>query len=306
MSFSQTVKKEIIKNDLTRPCCVSAACYGAACFAKQFDTNGVVIHTEQSYIANRIKALYAEAGIKGQVYVRKSAKNSYEFSVKDPFEAEKTLAMFSHTGQEPSLRIRGENFICSKCFSSFLSVAFLCSGVIGDPSKGYVLEFVSPRYSLVKDFLSLIQEHGFTPGHATRKGRNVVYFKASEQIEDMLTTMGAQNAALEIINLKIFKDFRNKANRITNCETANIDKTVAATQKILYAIEFLEENGVLETMSEPLRQAAKLKREYPDYSLAELALQSDAPVSKSGLSHRYRKLVDKATTLKATMQEKQT
>ena len=69
-----------------------------------------------------------------------------------------------------------------------------------------------------------------------RKGAHVVYFKASEQIEDLLTFMGAQNAALEIMNLKVFKDFRNKANRITNCETANIDKTVAASSLSLIHI----------------------------------------------------------------------
>ena len=149
----------------------------------------------------------------------------------------------------------------------------------------------------MRDFEALLRNHEFLPRAIRRKGYNVLYFKASEQIEDLLTTMGASQSALEIMNLKVYKDFRNKANRMTNCETANIDKTVAATRKVLHAIAALEEHGALETLPAPLQNAAQLRRDYPDYSLAELACMSAMPVSKSGLSHRFQKIVEKASEL---------
>ena len=111
----------------------------------------------------------------------------------------------------------------------------------------------------------------------------MLYFKASEQIEDMLTYMGASGSSLQLMNLKVYKDLRNKANRITNCETANIDKIVSASGKTIEAIQYLRENGALETLPEILRVAADCREKYPDLPLKELALQFDPPLSKSGL-----------------------
>lgn len=303
MSFSQDVKKEIAARELTLPCCVSAACYGIACFGRYFDERGVVLHTERAFIAQWAKQVFEAAGVAGKVYVRgPQHKTSYEFAVKDPFEAEKVLAMFGHTGDETAVRIRAENFLCEECFSAFVAAAFLCCGTIVTPEKGYLLEFVHARHKLMEDFAALLAQHDFLPGHALRKGANVLYFKASEQIEDLLTYMGASSAALEIMNLKVYKDFRNKANRIANCENANIDKIVQANRQVLEDIRTLEEHGALDILPQPLQQAAQLRRLHPALSLSELAELSPEPVSKSGLSHRYRKLAQHAAALRERTQ----
>jgi hypothetical protein len=213
------------------------------------------------------------------------------------------LQQFGHTGSEPSLRINSQNFVCEHCVGAFVASAFLCSGTITNPEKEYNLEFLSGRYQLMRDFSALLMGHGFAPKLTRRKGCNVLYFKASEQIEDMLTFMGASGAALQIMNLKVYKDFRNKANRITNCETANIDKTVAASSQTLEAIAFLREQGALDALPEPLRQAAAMREEYPDLSLKELAQQFSPPLSKSGLSHRMKKLEQLAKEQKERSQD---
>lgn len=298
MSFSQQVKKEIISNDITASCCAVAGCYGIACFAKFFDLRGLVLHTERAYIANWAKDMFEKAGVKGGVLKRQTKADSFEFSVKNVFEVEKVLAMFSHTGEETALHIKRENFECERCFSAFCAAAFLCGGVVINPKKGYLMEFVSPRYPMMRDFEALLLEKGFLPRHCNRKGYNVLYFKASEQIEDLLTTMGASQSALEIMNLKVYKDFRNRANRITNCETANIDKTVAATRKVLDAINLLKEKNAMESLPQQLQTAAKLRGQYPDYSLAELIEKSGENISKSGLSHRYKKIIQLAAQVK--------
>ncbi|MDL2252987.1 DNA-binding protein WhiA [Ruminococcaceae bacterium OttesenSCG-928-I18] len=297
MSFSKQVKQEITRRDILRPCCAMAAAYGVACFSKYFDTKGLILHTERAFVARWAKQVYANVGVEGKVFVRGEGATSYEFAVKDPFETEKMLALFGHSGDETSLRIRRENLLCSECFSHFMAAAFLCCGTVVTPEKGYSLEFLTPRYSLSQDFEALLREHGFAPGRAVRKGANLLYFRASEKIEDLLTTMGAPGSALEIMQQKVYRDFRNRANRITNCETANIDKIVAAGRDTLQAIAVLEEKGALDSLPEALRQAAALRRQNPDLSLAELAAKSDPPLSKSGLSHRFKKLREKAETI---------
>ena len=218
MSFSQDVKKEIIAREAGGSCCVVAAAYGFACFGKYFDTRGVVLHTEQIAVAQYAKKMFARAGVAGKIYVKGSEESRvYEFAVKEPDEVRRMLALFGHTGEEPSLRINSRNFTCEHCVSAFVAAAFLCCGTITNPQREYNLEFLSVRYNLILDFEALLMGHGFAPKHTRRKGSNVLYLKASEQIEDLLTFMGASGAALEIMNLKVYKDFRNKANRITNC-----------------------------------------------------------------------------------------
>jgi DNA-binding protein WhiA len=99
------------------------------------------------------------------------------------------------------------------------------------------------------------------------------------------------------MNLKIYKNIRNNTNRITNCENANIDKMVNANLKVIKAIEKLENNGILSILPQNLQEAAQLRKTFPDLSLAELVQQSTSPVSKSGLSHRFNKLCEKAENI---------
>ncbi len=293
MSFSLDVKREICQTEPENPCCAAAACYGLACFARQFDRHGMKLVTEKAFIAQWAKKVFAGAGIEGKVYKRGETAG-YAFTLDNAFETEKLFALLGHSGDETSLHIREDNFLCEGCFRAFAAAAFLAGGTVVNPEKGYGLEFVSPRHGMVADFASLLAKHGFDARRTVRGGYNVLYFRASEQIEDMLTLMGAPGQALEIMSLKVYKDHRNRANRITNCETANIDKTVAASAGILRAIAVLEQHGALEALPEPLVKAALLRKEYPDLSLAELAELFDEPVSKSGLSHRYAKIKEKA------------
>lgn len=299
ITFSQQVKREICAKELRNPCCISAACYGVACFGKYFDTRGIVLHTEQKYIAQWAKSVFAQANMRGQIFVRGS-KNSptYEFAVKDPFEVDKMLAAFGHTGGEPSLRINHDNLNCEGCQAAFVAAAFLCCGTMVDPKKSYNLEFVISRFGLAQDLEALLVEKGFAPGRTVRKGINIVYFKSSEKIEDMLTYMGATKSTLEIMDRKVYNDFRNKANRITNCETANIDKTLEAARRFFADIEVLQRAGALQTLEEPLKAAIEVRRQNPELPLAELAALLDEPVSKSGLSHRYRKIASMAEALR--------
>ena len=96
------------------------------------------------------------------------------------------LACSDYTGEEPSLRINNRNFTCEHCVMRLLPRPF-CAAAPFDPQREYNLEFLSVRYNLILDFEALLMGHGFAPKRTRRKGSNVLYLKASEQIEDLLT-----------------------------------------------------------------------------------------------------------------------
>lgn len=298
MSFAQEVKQEIIARKIARPCCVLAASYGIACFSKYFDEHGVVLQTESQGTAQYAKRVFGMTGVLGEITEKARPSGCiYEFAIKEPQQVKAMLEGFGHTGREANLRINPGVLVCSGCVSAFTAAAFLCCGTITDPSKEYHLEFMSPRYNLSRDFEALLAEHEFRPHRTKRKGTNIVYLKASEPMEDLLTFMGASGAALEMMSRKVYKEIRNKTNRLNNCETANLDKTVTANVQTIKAIRYLEENGGLEALPGPLREAASKRMENPDLSLALLAQQFSPPLSKSGLSHRFKKIEQLAQRL---------
>ena len=104
--------------------------------------------------------------------------------------------------------------------------------------------------------------------------------------------MGASSAMFEMMNIKIVKDFRNKANRQANCETANINKMVNAVAVQLKAIEKIWSKKGTEYLPQSLQQVARLRYDNPDLSLSELALLCDPPMSRSGINHRLKRIVD--------------
>ena len=118
----------------------------------------------------------------------------------------------------------------------------------------------------------------------------MVYIKGSESIEDTLTFIGAQQCTLELINVKIYKDVRNKANRIANCDSANIDKVVAAAMKQQEDIRLIASTVGLDSLSEELREVAELRLGSSGMSLNEIGASLSEPISRSGVNHRFKKL----------------
>lgn len=122
-----------------------AAAYAVACFGKYFDDRGVVLQTENEGVAHFAQKLYRRCGVQGTVISKERPTGPvYEFSVKDPDEVAKMLALFGHTGKEPTLRIRPENFKCQNCMQAFIATAFLCCGTMTDPEKAIIWSS-SPR-----------------------------------------------------------------------------------------------------------------------------------------------------------------
>lgn len=120
----------------------------------------------------------------------------------------------------------------------------------------------------------------------------MTYYKNSAQIEDLLTLMGAPQAAMAMMNAKAEKDLRNGVNRRVNCESANLDKAVDAAQDQLEAIRRLYAAGAVEGLSPQLKETIVLRETYPELTLSQLAAEFDPPITKSCLNHRLRKLIE--------------
>ena len=185
------------------------------------------------------------------------------------------------------------------CRTAFVRGAFLAGGSVTDPEKRYHLELATSHTQASREVSALLTEMGFLPHSVRRSGSSVIYFKQSEHIEDLLTFMGAGGAAMRIMDQRMYNEMRNKTNRLSNCETANISKSVNAAVQVQLAIEKLQAAGALNTLPETLRHTARLRMQYPDLPLAKLAQKFDPPVSKAGLSHRMKKIQEAAARLDA-------
>jgi len=117
-----------------------------------------------------------------------------------------------------------------------------------------------------------------------------VYIKEGQDIVDFLNVIGAHHALMEMENIRILKDMRNQVNRIVNCETANLEKTVNASVKQVEYIRYLEDTAGLQNLPAGLREIARLRLENPEASLSELGKMLTPPLGKSGVNHRLRKL----------------
>ena len=194
---------------------------------------------------------------------------------------------------------------CQTCVSAYIGAAFLCSGTVTDPQKEYNIEFLTSRTNLARDFEALLAEHEFAPHRTRRNGVNLVYVKSCDNVERILSFMGAAEASARLSAQKAVKQMRNQINRHTNCDTdkpwarpARANRPDATKPSV-----FLEEQGALKTLPEALQQAAARRLEYPDLSLTALCGCFDPPMSKSGLSHRMKKLEALADALRQRLEE---
>lgn len=302
MSFASQAREEIAARSLQKDCCVRAAAYGFACFAKYFDARGLVLQSEQGFVAHMALQIFARCGVQGEIIEKQRPSGVlYEFGIREPKQVALMHELFGTTGREPSVQIDPRILRCQICISAYIGAAFLCSGTVTDPQKEYNLEFLTPRTNLARDFEALLAEHEFAPHRTRRNSVNLIYVKNSANIESLLEFMGAERAAEQIRAQKQVKSVRNRINRYTNCDTANLSKTARANAQTLKAIRYLRGQNALDTLPQPLREAAALRLQYPDLSLGELCAQTG--MSKSGLAHRMKRLEAAAETLRGRLEQ---
>ena len=184
------------------------------------------------------------------------------------------------------------------CKRAYLRGLFLASGTLSDPQKDYHFEITHEDEHFADEIRKLICGFGADAKLVKRKNRFVVYVKDSGMISEMLNVMGAHVAMMELENVKILKDVRNRVNRQVNCDQANINKALSASRKQLADIRYIREKTGFSGVAKDLIETAELRERYPEATLAELVMYNGDSVGKSGINHRLKKLSDIADKLR--------
>ena len=296
MSFSGEVKKELCRAPLQRKCCALAESCGVLLYAGGFSSGEARIVTESEEFAERLPKLFQKAfSVRFDVLPDETGGGKRIFRITAPDKLEKIyLALGYDPSQHFALHVNFALLEEDHCRSAFLRGAFLAGGSVTDPHKRYHLELATAHLQVGRETEALLRDMGFEPKNVTRGGNAVTYFKHSENIEDLLTLLGAPGAAMEIMSAKVEKSMRNTVNRRVNCDAANLDKTVAASREQVAARTRLTESGRLKALPIALQEVAVARLLQPELTFSELAESFDPPLTKSCVNHRMRKLMQLA------------
>ncbi|MCG7345555.1 DNA-binding protein WhiA [Sporosarcina sp. ACRSL] len=308
MSFASEVKKELTQID-SKECCVKAeiAAFirmnGALSFSnKQLSLD---VQTENAAIARRlysnIKKLYP---YKVELLVRKKMRlkknNVYICRIRDG--AKQLLEdLYILTGTFQFKNEIVEKLVKKKCCQrSYLRGAFLAGGSVNNPeTSSYHLEIFSFYKEHSEALVGLMNKYQLNAKSIERKKGYIAYLKEAEKISDFLSLIGAHVSLMKFEDVRILRDMRNSVNRLVNCETANLNKTIGAAQRQVENIKFIQSTIGLDQLPDRLQEIAQLRIEHQDVTLKELGeMVSGGAVSKSGVNHRLRKIEEIAENLR--------
>ena len=292
-SFSSVAKAEICKAFPQKNCCALAECFGILLFGNSFQAEGIKLVTESRDFALVLPKLFKKAfDLEFDNYPSLASPGKLVFQITRHDKIEKIMASFGFDiATTTALHVNLAVVENECCRTAFLRGAFLAGGSVTDPGKGYHMELTTTHGSVARETDALMREcFGSAPKLASRGGGQVLYFKQSERIADLLTFLGAPVSAMGIMEARLEKELNNKVNRRCNCDDANISKVVDAAQEQLAAIRILRERGMLQVLPDKLRSAAQARLTHPEASLTELAAMMEPPITKPAMSSRMRKL----------------
>ena len=276
MSFSRKVKEEIADvSPKIKSCCLYSCLYGMA-FASKAEEHFFVAKTTFAENANILNEKFK--------FLLKKHEDAYTANNREILINKGIIKYFTIAEIAKSV------FKCPRCQEHFLRGVFLACGTMNSPEKGHRLDLNFNDFDNAVQFKEYILDNSLKFNMTKRGTKTVLYLKRSEAIEDFLALMGATTSAFEVINSKINSEIRNIANRATNCDSANINKSLNATKKYLEAISYLDQNGFLAELPEHLTEIANARLSFPDASLAELGARLNPPISKSGVHHRLENI----------------
>ncbi|MBQ9744902.1 MAG: DNA-binding protein WhiA [Clostridia bacterium] len=276
-SFTNAVKEEILQLDYkNKKCCMFSMLYGFL-FCAEKENDKYFIKTTNVEIADCFLRLCDILFKKKHLCYYNNGEISIESSLFRYF----TIVEY-----------KSNIFKCPDCEYHFLRSLFLIRGMVTDPNKSYLLELSFSSENKANELFSMLSDSSFKFKMRERQGKYVIYTKDSETVEDYLAVIGANNATFTVMNSKIIKDVRNRANRISNCDDANINKSLDASKKYINAINYLIKSDKISKLSEQLTETAYKRLEFPELNYTELGKKFNPVISKSGIFHRLEKIVE--------------
>lgn len=291
MSFTGDVKIELAAIETESEYSLKAFVYGFLLFGKDFSDKSVRLITDYVDVAHTFaESICRFSGISPSVTELEGGK--YSVRITSQSDRIHLINSFDHNVNQIQHRINHGVFETDESYNAFLRGVFLSCGTVANPENGYHLEFDVPYTKLSTDLLKILTDKELDAKQISREYSNVVYLKKSENIEDLLTMMGAVNSSIYIMCIKVQKDVKNKINRQMNFETANMNKAIEAGIRQSDAISLIEKKKGLDFLTDELREIAELRRDNPDMSLKELGAALSVPLSRSGVNHRLNKLLE--------------
>ncbi|WP_003540437.1 DNA-binding protein WhiA [Desulfotomaculum nigrificans] len=312
MSFSLVTKNELARVVDDKDCCKLAELAALIKMDGSIQISGqrqlsLNIVTENAAVARKIfKLLKGLFGLSTEILVRRKVRlrknNVYLVRIPPQPGVSEIFRVLGISEGGFALTEEGiiKDLVANDCCRrAYLRGAFLGGGSVNNPEGTYHLEIITNNMQHAQDIAELMRNFNLPARVSPRKNWYVVYLKGSEQIVECLNLMGAHSALLDFENVRIYKDMRNQVNRLVNCETANLNKTVNAAVRQLDNIKYLANTIGLDKLPKTLQEAAQLRLQYPDASLKELGELWNPPIGKSGVNHRLRKLERLAEKVRA-------
>lgn len=318
MSFSADVKEELSQQYGHKMHCLiaEAGAIFAACGQIEAEDGSytLIMQTENQTVARKYYSLLKRAlGIIPEAELEKKTgqkrRGTYVLTVSGE-PGRKVLEAFFVLDKKGQIGYSGG--VCNTaiyqrpcCKRAFLRGAFLASGSISNPEKAYHYELVCQTRERAEQLRELMIEFDIDAGMVKRKKNFVLYVKEGSQLVDLLNVMEAHGALMELENVRIIREISGSVNRVVNCETANINKTVSAAVQQINDIILLRDKVGFDHLPEGLAEIAQARLAKPEASLKELGDSLDPPVGKSGVNHRLRKIKEIANGLREDEEEKQ-
>lgn len=312
MSFSKDVKNELARVPMEDMDILHAelAAYIRTCGVVKLTESlkiGLSFQTENASVARRILSAYKrvygrEVEVSATQNMLLKKNKQYKISLADEGSV-KSLLMDSDF-------LRPENVFqmeysvdpsllrTSEAVRAYIRASFLGAGSVTAPNKRYHLEFITHDETHGKDLIKWLERSHIQAKGVFRKDDYIVYLKEAEKISDLLAFMGAGQSVLQFESARVVKDVRNNVNRLVNCETANLSKTVNASTRQMRDLETIENHMGLKRLPDDLRRVAEARIKDPEATLAEIGESMDPEMSKSGVNHRFKKLHELAEKLR--------
>ncbi len=297
MSFSSNVKNELCKIKPYDFWHKIAEAYGLLLFAASFNKDSILFISENKGLISKISDLITDltgsnVNIKSKCSFRDKRNFLYYLSIPSLSDRENILKIFKFTNQFCSINLK--MFHNQSCMNDFLRGTFLSCGNVSDPNTEYKIGFYIQNEILANDLFNIllnIKNLNIKPHIIKIKSNNIIYIKDNEQVSDLLTFIGANNATLEFIQIKMLKEVRNYVNRTTNCQTSNLNKITKAAINQIAAINKIKYKKGLDYLPENLKILAKLRIKHPELSLNELIDLLPTKISKSGINYRLNTII---------------
>ena len=180
----------------------------------------------------------------------------------------------------------------------YIREAFIKSGSMNDPNKKYHLQIMFKEKAKAEEMQTLLNNFNIHAKIIKKEKDYMLYLKDGEEISEFLALVGANKSVIKFEEIRVIKETRNDINRLVNCETANLNKTINASVKQIEDINKIKKAGKYNELPETLKEVAEVRINNPEMSLIELGKLLDKPIGKSGVNHRLKKLSQISEELK--------